>query len=984
MSSNDPQLSAERVKQTAAIAVAKGQSFLDKGKETISGLEADIQALRQTIAAAHRRGQALVNHGREQAQKLPGHFEPILTQSNQRVQDLVAELPLAATAEWSTVAWQKWEAQPISRLDLIRYGTMTESRDGGRLSLPAFAPFVGKGQCVIIRSSGGSVDTGRHILQSLLTRAALMLPHQASFLLLDPAGNGMAFPMRRFIPQVRPNTDDVRRDLDQVTQEIRRINETFLDASVPSFELIPEDMRLNERYLLIFAADFPNRYDRRAQEALHSIAATGPRAGVYLFLHWNSDIELPRDLPITEFKNSFNLDASPATVTIANGITFSVTPDTAPPADLQETLFARLRAATPTERRIEWDEVIGLSEDQWWTTDSSTRIETPIGKKGRGDSLALWFGEKDNRPCVHGILGAMPGAGKSSLYHALIAGLTTRYSPEELRLYLIDGKFGVEFQPYKRLPHAEVVSLRTLSELARSVLRELVQEMRRRNDIFSRHGVASLMAYRAIEQPSGKMPRILLIVDEYQVLFEEDQNGEASLLLKQLSELGRSAGIHMLLASQRFGATGMLNQQAVFGNIHLRIAMMMAETTVRSLTEFGPRGRSLIVSTCNLPGKLVVNDMAGDDNANVSGKAAFLNQKRRDEVLQALQLRAATLKEEQLPRRVVFNGEEQPELLENPQLYNLLQDDKWLNDQELERFARQPLSEGGLFMADWFAVQRPRVVWLGQEFNVRGQASVVMRRRSGEHLLVIGASNEPVRYGMLGAVLASLSVSSSPRDSKFFIVDRSTVGAQWSSVLQTACDDLLRPAGFSVDYTRDGRRIEPILQALTEEIERRRSLDDEERIQEPSIFVVMTDLDTVDAMRRRPGQFGMTESALGEHLRRLYMESAVYGIHFILSLAGLNALSNIIDTRRDLVHFRHRVVLQMSEDESFVLVRSRKAAQLQPEPRPITALYFDMENEQRAARFKPYSTEPGQDATNGPLEQQLREIGTRLSVRNAL
>ncbi|MBX2998820.1 MAG: hypothetical protein KF893_09950 [Caldilineaceae bacterium] len=218
-----------------------------------------------------------------------------------------------------------------------------------------------------------------------------------------------------------------------------------------------------------------------------------------------------------------------------------------------------------------------------------------------------------------------------------IAGLTTRYSPDELRLYLIDGKDGVEFQPYRHLPHAEVVSLRSSPELSRSVLAELVEEKERRNDIFTRAGLRDFTEYRAKGQPLGALPRVLLLVDEYQELFEGDRDGVASGQLLQLAQQGRSAGIHMFLGSQHFGAVGMLNRQQVFDNFHLRCAMQMANDAVQALTEFGRKGKNLIAQTCDLPGKIVINDRSGDDSGNYAGKVAFLQSERLDALLQGLQ-----------------------------------------------------------------------------------------------------------------------------------------------------------------------------------------------------------------------------------------------------------------------------------------------------------------------------------------------------------
>ena len=393
----------------------------------------------------------------------------------------------------------------------------------------------------------------------------------------------------------------------------------------------------------------------------------------------------------------------------------------------------------------------------------------------------------------------MTGAGKSNLYHSFISGLTVRYSPEELRLYLIDGKDGVEFQPYRILPHAEVVSLRSSPELSRSVLAELIAEKERRNEIFVRAGVNDITNYRAKGEPEGRLPRILLLVDEYQELFEGDKDGIASNFLLQLSQQGRSAGIHMLLGSQRFGAAGMLNQTGIFGNIHLLLAMKMKVADTQALSEFGRRGKALI-ATCDLPGKIVVNDQGGDDGANVTGKVAYLQLAELDQLLQSLTEKAASLPDESLPRRVVFNGKAQPSLIDNPYVARLLRHSDWMTSGELSELARQPVDSGGLGVVDWFAEENPRAVWLGQQFNVRGQALVIFRRRVSENALIIGGANA-ARYGMLAATLVSLAVNLDPTKTKFAIFDRSISGSRWHGVLQSVAESFT-PAGFSITLPR--------------------------------------------------------------------------------------------------------------------------------------------------------------------------------------
>jgi DNA segregation ATPase FtsK/SpoIIIE, S-DNA-T family len=944
----------------------------------IGELQILIEKLNQDVQESQSKAKAYYEHGKRYAQKLSDYFTPLLRTNNNQLKTLLTNTPVSTCSGWNSERWQTWDASSAREETVLRIGDLTEPRRNGEFFIPAYIPFIGQGKTVIIKS-GGNPAQGSALLQSLVVRTALMLPHQTRYTLLDPAGAGIAFPMRRYLPQVQDSTGDVRRDLDQVVINIQRIIETYLDASITSFECVPQEIRINERFGFVFAADFPNQYDRRAIEALQSIGNTGCVAGTYLFIHYNQNYELPRDMSMDGFKNAFYVDAE-------RGGTFSqlnlkTKIDPAPSADLQAQLFQKLKDAKPPERILDWDNLVGVSSSDWWQEKSIKVIETPVGARGGVDKLKLWFGiNNDSQPCAHGMLGAMTGSGKSNLYHVFISGLAVRYSPEELRLYLIDGKDGVEFQPYRHLPHAEVVSLRSSPELSRSVLAELITEKERRNSIFARVGVNDLASYRTKGEPEGKLPRILLLVDEYQELFESDKEGTASNYLLQLSQQGRSAGIHMLLASQRFGAAGMLNQTGIFGNLHLLMAMQMKTADIQALTEFGRRGKALI-ATCDLPGKIVINDKGGDDNANVAGKVAYLRPDRRDEILRTLIEKANSLSEASLPRRVVFNGRSQPSLTDNPYLASLLRRTTWPTSQQLEAFARKAVETGGLGIVDWFSAEHPRVVWLGQQFNVRGQAMVVFRRRVAENALIVGGTNA-ARYGMLAALIASLSVNTKPVETEFVIFDKSIVGSQWSSVLQTVYESVLLPAGFSAQFSRETNKVESYLNSLISELDRRRNLSEEDMAHTSSIFAIMTELDGIEAIRRKGDSYGgMADSPLGEKLRRLYLEGSPLGIHLILSFAGVRPMANVIDERRGIINFRHRVALQMSEDESHTFARSRKASQLQVEgPTPICALYVDLEND-KSVRFKPYSSDASTVAQNESLIDQLRIIGQGLTER---
>lgn len=423
----------------------------------------------------------------------------------------------------------------------------------------------------------------------------------------------------------------------------------------------------------------------------------------------------------------------------------------------------------------------------------------------------------------------------------------------------------------------------------------------------------------------------------------------------------------------------MLYQPAIFGNIHLRMAMHMTDADVQALTEFGRRGKALI-ATCDLPGKIVLNDKSGDDAANQAGKTAYLHSEQRDQLIRALVAKTRGLSAGDAPKTVVFDGQAQPNLIDNPYFALLAQQPQWVTAKQMENYARQPESVGGMGIIEWFEAEHPRLLWFGQEFNVRGYAKAIMRRRISEHMLVVGGANA-ARYGMLAAIMASLSVSGNPRNTQFVIIDRSIPSTQWNKTLTSVYETLLRPSGFVTLFANENSRIESVIDGLQTNLMQRRQSGEEQAATLPSLFVIMTELDRVDSLRRQADSYGMTDSPGGEKLRRLLVEGPAVGIHLVLSFSGVRPMTYVLDERNSPSNFRHRIALQMSEDESFTLVRSRKAAQLQIEgPTPICALYLDMESD-NAVRFKPYSIEANTFTKQESVVDQIQRIGRILAQR---
>ena len=145
----------------------------------------------------------------------------------------------------------------------------------------------------------------------------------------------------------------------------------------------------------------------------------------------------------------------------------------------------------------------------------------------------------------------------------------------------MDFKKGVEFKCYgkRRLPHARVVAIESDREFGLSVLQRVDDELRRRGDLFRKVGAQDLAGYKKAGG-TEPMPRTLLMIDEFQEFFtEEDRISQgAAVLLDRIVRQGRAFGIHVLLGSQTLGGAYTL-ARATIGQMVIRIALNATRPT---------------------------------------------------------------------------------------------------------------------------------------------------------------------------------------------------------------------------------------------------------------------------------------------------------------------------------------------------------------------------------------------------------------------
>lgn len=227
--------------------------------------------------------------------------------------------------------------------------------------------------------------------------------------------------------------------------------------------------------------------------------------------------------------------------------------------DRREAVVCARRMAAYAGRppREDADELAGIDDDPvalWHNQDRRRSLCVPIGTTLDGRRVQLDIKEAaEHGMGPHGLCVGATGSGKSELLRTVALGMMARNSPEVLNLLLIDFKGGATFLDLARAPHvaAVVTNLADEAPLVERMQEALTGEMNRRQQLLRAAGsFPSLAAYdQARGAGSPALPTLFIIVDEFSELLS--QQPEFADTFVTMGRLGRSLGMHLLLASQR-------------------------------------------------------------------------------------------------------------------------------------------------------------------------------------------------------------------------------------------------------------------------------------------------------------------------------------------------------------------------------------------------------------------------------------------------
>lgn len=207
-----------------------------------------------------------------------------------------------------------------------------------------------------------------------------------------------------------------------------------------------------------------------------------------------------------------------------------------------------------------------------------SKLAIALGRDVSGEAVAI-----DLEKMPHLLIAGSTGSGKSVCINTIITALLFNNSPQDLKILLVDPK-RVELTNYNKIPHllTEVV---TEVDKTVSALKWAVWEMERRYKMFEELGRRNIIAYNSSPGPEGRLPYIVIIIDELADLMATSaKDVEASIV--RLAQMARATGMHLVIATQRPSVdvlTGLIK-----ANITSRVAFATAsQVDSRTILDVG-------------------------------------------------------------------------------------------------------------------------------------------------------------------------------------------------------------------------------------------------------------------------------------------------------------------------------------------------------------------------------------------------------------
>lgn len=611
--------------------------------------------------------------------------------------------------------------------------------------LPALVPFVDHGHLIIESPSGGDMNPDpqlKALLNSLVAQVYASAPAgQIVVTLFNPRSSKA---LAGFLA-----TEAVTAGLLKVLQPSRQAFETTLSdhvefmvraqQSIANHESMADLVRTTGQhelqYHVLVVLDGPADWSANAVQDLEKIFRSGGNAGLSVLLHRDPHASVPDRVDIDGlYKYASVLRRT------GDGWNLSVKDTPAQEVPVAEvpaiTDAAQSRLMSLVVKGAQSGSLPNISLRELIQREQSTSehgVRITMGRKG---TQTTEFVLGDNVSNIQNVLvGGRAGSGKTNLLKTMIYSMAARYPREELELFLLDFKEGGDFMGFvgdatqPPLPNVSVVSRDCDPGFGLATLRHFEKEMDRRSNITSDSGVSNIWALR--EKTGQVLPRWVLIIDEFQGMFNGPGYVEATERLENFVRKGRAFGLHVVLATQtlsgvRFAGDG---DQAIYENIAGRVVLQLGPGEFKKFMDRDNEAGDQL----RYRGQAIFNPAGGRAADNQLFVVGHAEADYTSELQKAL-AEAAAAAGNMLTKPFVYRGGETVAL------------------RQLAETTGKPEATAGNLP-----------VWFGRENTIDAEvASVTLSPISGSHLLLLGGDEKSIpsaiatlQTSVLSAVAAS-------------------------------------------------------------------------------------------------------------------------------------------------------------------------------------------------------------------------------------
>ncbi len=604
-----------------------------------------------------------------------------------------------------------------------------------------------------------------HIMWSLLS----FLPvTKVNFKVVDVENRNSTRPfsdLRKALPEMFTlvtSQDKVYELLQEINRQIDDFTQNKLGSRYENLlEYNRNTPKRAEAVTVLLLYDFPRGLDARSVDLLISILRNGGRCGIYTIICHDPAIQLSRYESLDERleqmqKYSISAEYRDGTYYL---LPFGLPVSIMPAKDMTE--ISRFTAEYAEAANVIKHKAIAFEDilpEDLYEGKASRILDIPIGIGDEDAVVSLVFGEGTSHHCL---IGGGTGGGKSTLLHTIIMSGMMKYSPDELQLYMMDFKGGTEFKVYEseRLPHIRLLALDAMQEFGESILENLVQEMEKRQAVFKEAGgYTKLQDY--VSGTGKPMPRILIIMDEFQILFNDSTNRKVAVncanLAKRIVTEGRAYGLHLVMATQSTNIISSLTlDRGTIEQMRIRMGLKCGDADTRYLFSdlystdaktkmMGPKGTAVLNEDYT---ESPENNDTSLQLGNIALRVAFCDDASKERYLREI---SRQFREYPCDTQI-FEGSRTEKLLD------------YLDKNDMG-----------------YTDEVPVAVDMGAKIKVAPPFKLMLDRRR-KHNLVICGSSIPMMDNLVGDYLVSAALN---QNTSLYVIDGETM------IGEGTCDDL--------------------------------------------------------------------------------------------------------------------------------------------------------------------------------------------------